>query len=156
MKTKHLRVALSSYFLVALIVAVAFMLSSCAGFQNLPSVCDDIDNSVLCKLSEEAGVRLEDIGNGFIIANAVAIGQGFYTRDDAAKVLKEIKAVLENPVSWAMFASEVFLHIDKYPGLIEIAEGYFHILVNDVNLIQLKDIEILDGWLAKQIDILGR
>lgn len=154
MKTKHLRVALSTAWLVALIVAMAFMLSSCAGFQNLPSVCDGIEDSVLCSLADSAEVRIEDIGNAFIVANAFNIGLGVYSKQDAVTVLKELKAFLENPISWAMLYAEVHAKIEEFPGLLEIAEGYFQVL-QSMELIQLTDLEIIDGWLTKQIKILG-
>jgi len=155
MQTKLIRVALSITWPLALIVVIALMLSSCAGFQNLPSVCDDIEDSALCNIADKNNVRLEDIGNAFIIANAVAIGQGMYSKEQARIVLNEIQGALMNPITWVLFSDIVRNKIDKYPGLLEIAEGYFSVLVSDYTQIYDADRTILVEWLAKQIKILS-
>jgi len=155
METKHLRVAISTAWLVALIVAVAFILSSCAGFKNLPSVCDDLEGSALCDTADNAGVRLEDIGNAFIIANAISIGQGIYTKEQARVVLNELQDALMNPITWVLFSDIVKGKIEQYPGLLEIAEGYFTVLVDSYAQIYDADRTILVGWLGKQIKILS-
>jgi len=148
MKTKYLR--------LASVIIMSLMLTACAAFQNLPSVCDDIDDSVLCHIADNAGVRLEDIGNGFIIANAISIGQGYYTKEQARNVLSELQDALMNPITWALFSDIVKDKIDKYPGLLEIAEGYFEVLVQDYTQIYDADRTILVEWLSKQIAILSR
>jgi len=138
------------------VLIMCFALISCTAFQNLPSVCDDIKDSALCNIADKAGVRLEDIGNAFIVANAISIGQGYYTKDQARIVLSELQDALMNPITWVLFSDMVKEKISQYPGLLEIAEGYFAVLVSDYTQIYDTDRTILVEWLSKQIAILSR
>lgn len=141
-----------------LAVAIGFALlvivigQGCAGIGTAPSICETItEPSLLCDLSEKSGVRLEDIGNGLVIANAVAIGQGLYTKDQALKVMQEIRSILDNPVSYAFFKSGVYEKVKAYPGLIEVAEIYFEELGAKTQIMYRVDRDILTGWMDKQI-----
>ena len=136
--------------------AAVYFAQGCAYLTPMPSVCDTIEGpSLLCDLSEKYKVRLEDIGNGLIIANAVAIGQGLYTRDQAVEVMKEIRAILDNPVSYAFFKAGVDEKVALYPGLLEIATVYFSELGGLTQIMYRTDRDILIGFLDKQIEILG-
>jgi hypothetical protein len=137
-------------------LAAVWLAPGCAGLKTLPSVCDDLQTpSKLCEVSKKYGVRIEDIGNGLIIANAVAIGQGVYTKDEALKVMKEIRAVLDNPVSNAFFKAQVYLKVDTYPGLLEVASAYFSELGSLTQMMYAEDRRLLVGFLDQQIKILG-
>lgn len=133
-----------------------FFLVGCGHLANLPSVCDHLEQSRLCVISQKYDVRLEDVGNILIVANAVAIGQGLYTVDDAIKVMKELRSVLNDPISYALFKAKVDESIRAYPGLIEVASIYFAELGGITDNMYLDDRNLLKGWLDKQILILER
>ena len=138
------------------ICAAVYFAQGCAGIGTRPSICDTLtEPSLLCDLSAKYNVRLEDIGNGLIIANAVAIGQGFYTRDQAVEVMKEIRAILDNPVSYAFFKVGVYEKVDLYPGLLEVASVYFSELGGLTQIMYRTDRDILIGFMDKQIKTLG-
>lgn len=140
-----------------LLFGLFFIISSCASVSKLPSVCDSITTpSEICKLSDQLGVRPEDIGNALIIANAISIGQKLYTREQAAEVLTELLAILDNPVSYAFFKSEVYLRVEEYPGLLEVATSYFSILGASTDIMYRADRFMIKGFLENQIAILER
>lgn len=144
-------------YLVILVLATWAMLgASCAIFPKT-SVCDTLESpSYLCDISKKYGVRLEDVGNGLIIANAVAIGQGLYTKEQALVVLMEIRVFLDNPISYAAFKAHVYEQMDAYPGLLEVATVYFSELGENTMIMFKADRDLLAGWLDKQIGILGK
>lgn len=128
------------------------LLFACA---NLPSVCDTMTGkSYLCDISKKYGVRLEDVGNGLIIINAVAISQGLYTKDQAKSVLEEIRALLENPITYSLFKAKVILKVDTYPGLLEVASVYFSELGMVDKTIYAADRDLLIAWIDKQLGLL--
>lgn len=143
--------------LISIVIVGCLLLASCAGVSKLPSVCDSITTpSELCALSNQMGVRIEDVGNALIITNAIAIGQKWYTRQEAVEVLREIRAILDDPVSYAVFTAQVYLKVESYPGLLEVATSYFSILGANPNIIQVADQDMLKGFLDNQIAILER
>ena len=128
-------------------------LFACGG---IPTVCDKItEPSIFCDLSKKANVRFEDVGNGLIIANAVAIGEGIYTKEQALKVMKELKLFMADPVTYAAFKAEVYLKMDKYPGLLLVAELYLGQFSGLNQPIYAADRTLIIGWLDQQIKILG-
>ena len=80
-----------------------------------------------------------DNGNGLIVANEISIGQGLYTKEQAATVLKEIRDILKNPVSWASFKLEVYAQVDEYPGLFQVVDVYFKELENNTEMVYNTD-----------------
>uniref|UniRef100_A0A6H2A4Q1 Uncharacterized protein n=1 Tax=viral metagenome TaxID=1070528 RepID=A0A6H2A4Q1_9ZZZZ len=141
--------------LVGLLAALLAVIIGCANMPALPSACDSQTESMLCDLSKKYNVRLEDIGNGLIIANAIAISQNLYTKEEAVSVMKDIRAILDNPISYAFFKTEVYKHVDAYPGLLEVASIYFAELGAVSKMMYAADRKILIGWLNQQIKILG-
>lgn len=145
----------------SIIILACFMLMGCG--LTLPSVCDQEENegAVLCKIVKDANekhgtnIRIEDIGNGFVVANAIAIGQGIYTKEQAASVLDELRRLLEDPVTWAIWIGEVNIKIEKYPGLLEVGQAYFSVLANNYDPIIAADKQILSDWISYQIKILN-
>ena len=139
--------------LLLIILAFVVLLFGCA--TTLPSKCDDVtDPSRLCDLSKQAGVRLEDVGNGLIVANAISIGSGLYTKEQALTVLKEFRSALDQPITYLAFKTLLYDKMDQYPGLIEVATIYFEQLGNIQEIMYPKDRELLAGWLDRQIKIL--
>lgn len=133
-------------------LATCLILTSCA---NLPSVCDTMtQKSYLCDISQKHGVRLEDVGNGLIVVNAIAIQQGLYTKEQAIKVLSEIDALLKYPISYAAFKAGVYEKVDAFPGLIEVASIYFSELGLLSQDILQADRKLLVDWIAKQLSFL--
>ena len=141
---------------IILACAAVYFAQGCAGIGTRPSICDTLtEPSQLCWLSEKYNVRLEDIGNGLIVANAVAIVQGVYTKEDAIAVMRDIRAILDNPVSYAFFKTGVDARVAFYPGLLEIATVYFSELGGVTQIMYRTDRDILIGFLDKQIKMLG-
>jgi len=135
--------------LFLLVIGICFLLSACA--LNLPSKCEQItEPSMLCQMAEEHQVRLEDIGNILIVANAVAIGEGLYTREQAIEVMMDLKYILENPVSYLFFKGEVEKTLIKYPGLFEVAQIYMTELTSP-QIMYSTDREMLSNWLGDRI-----
>jgi len=140
--------------LILLIIA-AFVLTGCATLGKLPSVCDNLQEpSYLCKISGDS-IRLEDVSNMLLIVNAVSIGEGLYTKEQAISILEHLKQVLDNPVSYAFFASDVLGKVEKYPGLLEVAKIYFDQLATNTQVMFAADRRFILYQLEKQLDILG-
>lgn len=141
-----------------MVIRIVLLLSlclaiGCAGLGDRPSVCDTTEKSLLCDLSAEYGVRIEDIGNGLIIANSVAIGEGLYTREQARAVLVDLRAILDNPVSYAFFRLQVLDRVAKYPELILVAQQYFDELTTG-QIMYKADRQMLCAWLDDRIEAL--
>jgi len=137
--------------------AAVYLSQGCASVGTRPSVCDTItEPSLLCEYSAEIGVRLEDVGTGLIVANAANIGLfKLYTTEQAVKVMKEIRAILDNPVSYAYFKGQIDQRLSQYPGLLQVAEAFFDTLGAQTQIMYRTDRDILIGFLDKQIEILG-
>ena len=139
---------------ICTILILILVLVGCAG--RLPTVCDEVKGpSLLCDTAERYGVRLEDVGNGLIIANAIAIAEGLYTIDEAVEVMTELRDILDDPITYVTFKVEVYKRMEKYPGLIEVATVYFDELGGMAKEIYPIDRKLLVGWLDKQIKTLG-
>lgn len=137
-----------------LAILIILSLGCSTTLSNLPSKCDNLENSLLCDISEKYEVRLEDIGNILIVANDIAIGEDLYSKDDAIRVMNELRAVLDNPVSYAFFRANIYEKINAYPGLLDIASVYFNELENVTQIMYSEDQDLLKGWLDRQISIL--
>ena len=139
-----------------ILIALVFILSGCISMGNLPSVCDTATDSLLCDISVKNNVRLEDIGNVLIVTNAIAIGEGVYSQESALIAMKEIRGLLDGPVSYTAFRSGVFTIVDKYPGVLEVASIYFSQLTGNTQTMYPADREILISWLDSRIKTLER
>lgn len=145
----------STVIMLLIAPVILALMVSCPQFKNLPSVCDNLEQpSYLCDISKQYDTRLEDIGNALIIANAVAIGQKVYTREQAISVLTEIRSALDNPISYVVFKNLVYDKVDSYPGLLEVASAYFSILGTNTENILPTDRGFLKSWIDRQIGIL--
>lgn len=137
---------------MSIAVVLIMILSGCAMLQGAPSVCDTLEErSLLCETAAKAGIRLEDLGNGLIIANMIAIAENLYTRDQAAEVLTHLRDLLHNPISYLLFANEVQKIGRQYPGLLAVAEIYMDQLLVSIPIHNV-DRALLVGWLDKQIE----
>ncbi|MCK5602634.1 hypothetical protein KAR91_12210 [Candidatus Pacearchaeota archaeon] len=137
--------------LLALVFTLV-LLTSCAT-ANLPSVCDNIEEgqSYLCQVAEKRDVRLEDIGNVLIVANAVSIGEGWYSGQNAIDVMREIRSALDSPVSYLYFKAKVEVTTKKYPGLLEVAEIYLGEFTSS-KIMYTRDRQILIDWFDNRIE----
>lgn len=138
---------------------LCILVVGCALFtnlKNLPSVCDTLESSYLCAIADRLGVRLEEIGNSLIIANALIIADNQARREKALKAFKEIKALLENPISYPAFRWGVYESLERYPGLLDVADSYLSYFADfDINMYQ-EDRKLIVGWLDKRIAVLER
>ena len=139
---------------IAMILALVF-LTSCSTIGMRPSVCDDLSEpSLMCQTAAKFGVRLEDIGGALVIANTVAIASGTYSKADAVEVLSELRSGLLDPISYFAFRTNISLYVNKYPGLLEVAQMYINQFTS-TNDILGTDRKLLLDWLDKQIEALS-
>jgi len=136
--------------MVAIILLPIFMLS-CA--TTMPSVCDNVEESILCDLSRKSGIRLEDIGNGIIIANAVLISQGTYSKEDALGVMETVRLLLDKSARYHLFKKAIEDLVHDFPGLLEVSYSYLEVLDLD-SRISPADRLILEQWLDRRIESL--
>ena len=94
--------------------------------------------------------RCADIGNALIIANAIAISEGKYTKQQAVDVLTDLQALLADPIPYALFRRHVYKKIEQYPGLYEISEIYFAELAGRQMMFKA-DREMLIDWIGDRI-----
>jgi len=137
----------------AAMVLMLFMVAGCVGTQTAPSVCDTVEKSMLCDLAQDQGVRLEDIGLVLIVVNSVAIGEGLYSKDQARAVLVDLRAILDNPVSYVFFRANVYDSVDKYPELLEVCKLYLDRFTTG-RIMYKADRAILISWLDDRIEAL--
>ncbi len=132
-------------------IVAAIILFSCT---TQPSVCDDPTNtSLLCKMADHAGVRIENVATGLIIANSVAIGEGSYTRRQAVGVIEVLISALDTDISYVLFKDLVLARMERYPGLIIVADAYLSQFTIHSPMLQ-SDKDLLQGWLKRQVEIL--
>ena len=141
--------------LMASILSLALVFSSCAMFPQDSSICEDIQTpSLLCRMAADKGVTLEMVGNALIIANAIAIAEGVYSKAQARGVLIELRGILDNPVSYLFFKQGLKKYVDRYPGLLQIATAYIDRF--DITQVMYKaDQELLVKFLSSQIEDLS-
>lgn len=136
---------------VIIFIILAILFASCSTFKHKPSVCDgNLEPSLLCAIAVEHEAQLEEIGAILIVANAVAIGEGLYTRTDALKVLRKIQVIIDQPISYVYLLSVLNEAVDRYPGLFEVADLYLEQL-DDPRIMSNFDRRILQIWIAKRI-----
>jgi len=151
MKTNSKNTAfIISAFVVAIIMALLFIALSC---QTPTSLCVGKD-SVLCNIEKSTGVSINDIKNGLIVANAVAIGRGLYTAEEAKTVLLNIKS-MKNSMTYLSFRTLLVSTFKDYPGLFYVASQYLSLpsMLSDT-LISKDDIVIIDNIIDTQISLL--
>lgn len=143
-----------SLFLMFLFVVGLY--AGCSHFSDLPSVCDTIpsEESVLCDMAKERDIRVEDIGTVFIVANAVAIGEGLYTKEQAIEICRELRDLFDDPITYVTFKASVMDKVDKYPGLLDVALSYLGVFNFDVDIYPI-DRQLIVDWLDEQILRLG-
>lgn len=118
------------------------------------TVCDDIQGeSILCGIAASSGTRLEDVGNGLIVINAVAIAEGAYTKDDARKVLNKLLEALDEPLTYVVFKEQIVRYTEAYPGLVEVAMVYLDQFSMESQMYDA-DKDILKEWLQARVDSL--
>jgi len=108
---------------------------------------------MLCDMAKEAGVVLEDISNALVMANAVAIGEGVYTKTQALQVIVMLRKGLDNPVSYLFFQKNLKGYLDRYPGLLQVAHFYIDRFTS-TRIMYRTDQELLIRWLDNQIEAL--
>ena len=137
---------------LSLYLTLTILLASCGTAGNLPSTCDNIapGESILCDMAKERGIRIEDVGNAFIVINAIAIGEGVYTREEALFVCKTLRAILDDPITYIQFHEALTSRINRYPGLLEVATSYLALFNMDIDIYP-RDRTLLVSWLDDRI-----
>lgn len=139
-------------FLATLMLAAMLFIAACA---TGPSVCDTMapNESILCDTANKYGVKLEDIGNTLIVANAVAIGEGLYTSGQALQVVKSLRSILDDDITYLFFRDELMQWTSEYPGLFEVAMIYLSDFGFDIGLTST-DRNMLQEWFDARIETL--
>ena len=142
---------MSKRIVLMMFFAMAVLVVACISTGTRPTVCDRIQGpSILCQVAGEHGVRLEDVGNGLILVNAVAISEGAYTKGDAKRVLRRLLESLDGPVTYALFKEHLINATESFPGLLDVARSYLDELSLS-NRMHDADREILRTWLTNRI-----
>lgn len=137
--------------LLWLALAGILVVSACTSSGNRPTVCEQIQEpSILCQVAKEKNIRLEDIGNGLILVNAVAISEGVYTRGDAKHVLEKLSQALDGPVTYVLFKDQIIKYTNAYPGLLDVAMVYLDEFSLSKRMYEA-DRDILKTWLTSRI-----
>jgi hypothetical protein len=136
------------------IFAVGLALSFVAGCSG-KSVCTDREfNSYLCDTADGIGVRLETVGNVLIVANAIAIGEGKYTAQEAVSVLEDLRNVVSAGPAYAYIYSKIGKALSDYPGLFAVSMIYLNEFKRPQIMTKV-DREMLLFWIDEQIEMLG-
>ena len=136
---------------IIFLIWLAYICSGCITAKKLPSVCDDQTSpSYLCAIAEKHNTKLETIGNIIIAANTVAIGEGYYQAKDALKVAKDLRGILNNPISYLYFKARADAVFIKHPGMLTIARIYIDDFVSP-QIMTAKDRKILQRWFEARI-----
>lgn len=143
----------TSKILICLACLLCFAVFGCTPG---PSICDITEpgTSILCNTAEKYDVKLEDIGNTFLIANAIAIGEGLYSRGQALKVLRDLRYLIDEDTTYLFFRKVLMKWTSNYPGLFEISMIYLGDFALDLGLYDT-DRAILISWLDARILELG-
>ncbi len=133
-------------------VAVLLSLVAACEFPGKrPTICDRVEGpSILCQVAEKNGVRLEDVGTGLILVNAVAISEGVYTKSDAKNVLGKILQALDGPVTYVFFKEHIIRSTEAFPGLLDVATVYLEEFSLSKKMHDA-DRDILRVWLTNRI-----
>lgn len=145
---------MKKYFLLSILAAALVMLlAGCAG--NRPSVCDGIQpgDSLLCQIAADHDIQLEDVGLALVAVNAVAIGEGLYTRDQAQEVINRLLLALDGSITYAVFRDRIMEYTEKYPGLLDVAQTYLDRFALSKQ-IRETDRDILRTFLQKRLKAL--
>jgi len=131
-----------------------FLLAGCTVSMN--SVCNSLQpgDSDLCALADSMGVKLEDIGNGLVLANLIAIDKGEYTLEQAVDVLLVLHSLIEAGISYNGLRSNLIELDSAFPGLLDIGFIYINRL-NSTKIMKRADREILLSFIQGQIDNLS-
>ena len=132
------------------IVTFALLLFCSFGCASGPSVCDSLNpgDSVLCDAVSGSEYRLEDAGNALILANAVAIGEGWYTREEAIELCQDLIQILK--LEDLINPDEIKEMLNEYPGLWDVLSSYVSTSVPEVNIYRT-DRNIIISWLGDRI-----
>jgi len=135
-----------------LLILLVGLLTGCAASMPWPACNQNVpDGSLLKRIADENKMCLEDIGNTLIIANAVAIGSEWYTREDARNAVNRWLEMLDADISYMGFRSEVYAAVKKYPGLFEVMDIYFMRFQQESLPIMDTDRELLKNWLNDRV-----
>lgn len=133
--------------------SLCLLLMSCVSTTQgtKPNICEtNTAPSFLCEVAEAHGVTLEEVGVILIVANAVAIGEGAYSVEDAIEVLTKLRDVLENPVSYMFFRYRIEKALHNYPALFTVAEVYLDAIASP-QIMHRFDRALLKSWLNQRI-----
>jgi hypothetical protein len=142
---------MSKYTLLILSILVVFAVSGCG---TMPSVCDKAPagESVLCDLSKQHDLNLEQIGTLVMVLNLRAIKNGSYSAQEASFVLEDIRDSLRVPTSAVDLKNLILAYVVDYPELI-LLSPYFSTL-DTPRILTQRDRDMLTAWIDQQLALL--
>lgn len=137
---------------VFILGVMALCLGTLVGCFPGPSVCDQegVGRSLLCEAADDLGVKLEGVGFGLRVVNAVALANEAYTVDEVVTVLKELRLALENPISYVLFKGHVDTVLASYPGMFEEAVNILGVFSSPATMF-VRDRQVLITYLDNRI-----
>lgn len=140
------------HVIIATILGICLM-ASCALHQG-PSVCDTVQQpSLLCEIAEGKGVKIEEVGATLVLLNAVAIGEGAYTIEEAVLTLRALEEALQGSISYAHLRKLIYDTVRDYPGLYVFMNQYLDLFLSD-RIIYEYDRLLLIDWISDRIQFL--
>ena len=113
------------------IMILCLLTFSCA---SIPSVCDTVTDSKLCDMADKLGINLSLTGKALELGNAIAITQGAYSREQALAVMTALRGVLDGPLTYLLFSTNIRGYVAMYPGMMTIDLGLLDAMAIDAAL----------------------
>lgn len=140
-----------------LLISLAFFLCagcSIIGIKAPPSVCDNKTpgESVLCDIAGKYDLRLETVGDLFLVVNLRAIKEGAYTKEDAQRFFTKASVWIEAPVSVIDLRMLVLGYVADVPELLLISPYLAYMDVSDP--ISESDREMMRWWVDYNLRLL--
>ena len=136
-------------------IVLLFLLAGFVGCLPGGSVCDDktAGPSLMCQAVEGKDYRLEDVSFGVRIASTLAMAEGVYTPEQLVKVLKDVRALLENPITYATFKFGIQEKSKTVPGLVELTSEFVDMFSSQQTM-YARDRELIINYIDKRIAVL--
>lgn len=133
---------------VIILFILALILTGC--YEK--SVCDSRGNqvSVLCEIEDTTGIKLKATGDAIMVLNAGTILSGQYTPEEAAKVLRTIRHIVDGSPSYLQIQSSILRELKSYPELFTVG-AIFISRMKDQRMLTDFDRAILINWLDARI-----
>lgn len=146
-------------FWIALLILMSMLFVSCGYVKGvkeiMPNRCDTVQGpSKLCEIASEKGINLSVLADGLGLLNIIAIDRGLYTKEQALKVLIDIRTFVNGPISYVMLQAKLSKTVSEYPYLLTATQKYLNLLSYNHPMFS-EDQKLVKGWLDRLITGLG-